>query len=156
MLPIALGEATKLAGRMLDATKDYEFTIRFGEETDTLDARRRVVATSDVRPTLAEVEAVLARFTGAIEQVPPAFSALKIGGKPAYERSRAGEQLEMTPRTVTVHALAIVVESKADEVDALRHRLQGHLHPQPRPGHRPALGHRRPCYLSTEDAGRTV
>ena len=52
VLPIALGEATKLAGRMLDATKDYEFTIRFGEETDTLDAEGQVIATSDVRPTL--------------------------------------------------------------------------------------------------------
>ena len=81
MLPIALGEATKLAGRMLDATKAYDFTIRFGEETDTLDAEGEVVETSDVRPSLAEVEAVLPRFTGEIEQVPPAYSALKIDGK---------------------------------------------------------------------------
>jgi len=115
VLPIALGEATKLAGRMLDATKEYAFTICFGEETDTLDGEGEVVATSDARPTAADIAAVLARFTGAIEQVPPAFSALKIGGRPAYQRSRDGEQLEMTPRTVTVHALG-VVESKADEV----------------------------------------
>ena len=65
VLPIALGEATKLAGRMLDATKAYDFTIRFGEETDTLDAEGEVVATSDVRPTLEQIEAVLPRFTGA-------------------------------------------------------------------------------------------
>ena len=64
VLPIALGEATKLAGRMLDATKDYDFTIRFGEETDTLDAEGAVVASSDVRPTLDKVEAILPRFTG--------------------------------------------------------------------------------------------
>src|SRR6185369_7614974 len=70
VLPIALGEATKLAGRMLDATKAYEFTIRFGEETDTLDAEGEAVATSAARPTLEQVEAVLASFTGAIEQVP--------------------------------------------------------------------------------------
>ncbi|MEA3081235.1 MAG: tRNA pseudouridine55 synthase, partial [Sphingomonadales bacterium] len=57
MLPIALGEATKLAGRMLVATKAYDFTIRFGEETDTLDAEGAVVATSDVRPTVPEAEA---------------------------------------------------------------------------------------------------
>ncbi|HEU4704655.1 MAG TPA: tRNA pseudouridine(55) synthase TruB, partial [Sphingomicrobium sp.] len=88
VLPIALGEATKVAGRMLDATKEYEFTIRFGEETDTLDAEGQVVETSERRPERAEVEAVLERFTGPIEQVPPAFSALKIGGRPAYERSR--------------------------------------------------------------------
>lgn len=105
MLPVAVGEATKLAGRMLDATKAYDFTIRFGEETDTLDAEGEVVAASDVRPTLGEVETVLLRFTGEIEQVPPVFSALKVGGKAAYARARAGEQVELLPRRVTVHAL---------------------------------------------------
>jgi tRNA pseudouridine55 synthase len=114
VLPIALGEATKLAGRMLDATKAYDFTIRFGEETDTLDGEGQVIETSDHRPTLPEIEAVLPRFTGSIEQVPPAFSALKIGGKPAYERSRAGERVEMKPRQVTVHKLRLV-ESSADD-----------------------------------------
>src|SRR6478752_2360324 len=105
VLPVALGEATKLAGRMLDATKTYEFTIRFGEETDTLDMEGQVIATSDVRPTAAQVEAVLPRFTGEIEQIPPAYSALKIEGKAAYKRARAGEQLEMKPRTVIIHEL---------------------------------------------------
>ena len=70
VLPIALGEATKLAGRMLDATKAYDFTIRFGEETDTLDLEGKVIATSDVRPTPAEVEAILPRFTGPIAPGP--------------------------------------------------------------------------------------
>jgi tRNA pseudouridine55 synthase len=107
VLPIALGEATKLCGRMLDATKAYEFAIRFGEETDTLDAEGEAVATSEVRPTLEQVEAVLSRFTGEIEQVPPAYSALKIGGKPAYARARAGEELELQARTVTVHSLSV-------------------------------------------------
>ncbi|MBA3512632.1 tRNA pseudouridine(55) synthase TruB [Sphingomonas sp.] len=114
VLPIALGEATKLAGRMLDATKQYEFTIRFGEETDTLDAEGRVVETSPHRPAREEVEAVLARFTGPIEQVPPAYSALKIGGQAAYQRSRAGEQVEMVARAVTVHELRLLASS-ADE-----------------------------------------
>jgi tRNA pseudouridine55 synthase len=107
VLPIALGEATKLAGRMLDATKAYDFTIAFGAETDTLDAEGDAVETSDVRPTRAQVEAALPRFTGEIEQVPPAFSALKIAGKAAYARARAGEKVELKPRTVTVHALCI-------------------------------------------------
>ena len=107
VLPIALGEATKLAGRMLDATKAYEFTIRFGEETDTLDCEGEVVATSPMRPSLAQVEAVLPLFTGAIQQVPPAYSALKIDGKAAYARARAGETLEMVPRVVTVHSLTL-------------------------------------------------
>ena len=107
VLPIALGEATKLAGRMLGATKAYEFTIKFGEDTDTLDAEGAVVATSAVRPALEQVEAILARFTGPIEQVPPAYSALKIGGKAAYSRARAGETLEMKPRRVSVHSLRV-------------------------------------------------
>src|SRR5438270_7244250 len=102
VLPIALGEATKLAGRMLDATKAYEFTLHFGEETDTLDSEGQVLARSDVRPTLEHVESVLPNFTGEIVQLPPKYSALKINGKPAYERARAGEALEMKPRQVTI------------------------------------------------------
>jgi tRNA pseudouridine55 synthase len=108
VLPIALGEATKLSGRMLDADKVYEFTIAFGAETDTLDAEGEVIATSEHRPSLAEVDAVLPRFTGEIEQLPPAYSALKIGGKPAYARARAGEELEMKARKVSVHDLKIL------------------------------------------------
>ena len=91
VLPIALGEATKLAGRMLDASKVYEFTVQFGAQTDTLDLEGAVIAESDVRPTLAEVEAVLPRFTGPIEQVPPAYSALKVDGERAYDLARAGQ-----------------------------------------------------------------
>src|SRR5262245_63622088 len=78
VLPIALGEATKLCGRMLDASKAYDFTIRFGSETDTLDLEGKVVAESDCRPTLAEIAAALPGFTGPIEQVPPAYSALMV------------------------------------------------------------------------------
>jgi len=115
VLPIALGEATKLCGRMLDATKAYDFTIRFGEETDTLDAEGKVVATSGARPTAGQIEAVLPRFTGPIEQVPPAFSALKIDGKAAYARARAGEELKMKPRLVTIQSLSV----RAEPVEAL-------------------------------------
>ena len=114
VLPIALGEATKLAGRMLDATKAYDFTVLFGAQTDTLDGEGQVVETSAHRPTSAEVDAALPRFTGTIEQIPPAYSALKIDGKAAYQRSRHGEQLEMQPRTVTVHELRLV-EGSADK-----------------------------------------
>ncbi|MGH6659887.1 MAG: tRNA pseudouridine(55) synthase TruB, partial [Sphingomicrobium sp.] len=104
---IALGEATKLAARMLDATKDYEFTVQFGAETDTLDTEGQVTATSDVRPTPAEIEAVLPRFTGPIEQVPPAYSALKIEGKRAYDLARAGKDVELKSRRVKIHSLSI-------------------------------------------------
>lgn len=107
VLPIALGEATKLAGRMLDSDKTYDFTIRFGEQTDTLDAEGAVVATSDTRPTLAEVEAVLPRFTGPIEQMPPAYSALKVDGRRAYDLARAGEDVVLKPRAVTIYSLTV-------------------------------------------------
>ena len=107
VLPIALGEATKLAGRMLDASKEYEFTVAFGAETDTLDLEGKVVAECDHRPTLAEIEAVLPRFTGRIEQVPPAYSALMIDGVRAYDRARAGEDVAMPLRAVEIYALSI-------------------------------------------------
>ena len=108
VLPIALGEATKLCGRMLDATKTYDFTIRFGEETDTQDLEGEVVASSHVRPALADIEAVLPRFTGAIEQIPPAFSALKVEGERAYDLARAGKEVELKSRQVMVHKLKIL------------------------------------------------
>jgi len=115
VLPIAVGEATKLAGRMLDATKAYAFTLAFGVETTTLDAEGEVTETSDVRPTRAEIGAILPRFTGPIEQVPPAYSALKVDGKRAYDLARAGEKVEMKTRSVTIHALDIT-EVTADSV----------------------------------------
>ena len=105
VLPVAIGEATKLAGRMLDSDKIYEFTIGFGTQTSTLDAEGEVVASSDVRPTFAAVEAVLPRFTGPIEQVPPAYSALKVDGERAYDLARAGEEVVLATRAVTVFSL---------------------------------------------------
>jgi len=110
VLPIALGEATKLAGRMLDASKVYEFTVQFGEETDTLDTEGEAIARSDHRPPIAAVEAILPHFTGEIEQVPPSYSAVKIGGRRAYDRARAGEDVAMQARRVTVHDLHILRE----------------------------------------------
>ena len=114
VLPVALGEATKLAGRMLDSDKAYDFTIRFGEETSTLDGEGEVVATSDVRPTLAQVENVLPRFTGPIEQVPPIYSALKVDGRRAYDLARAGEEVVLVGRHVTIHSLSVRVERSRD------------------------------------------
>ncbi|MET1753899.1 tRNA pseudouridine(55) synthase TruB [Novosphingobium sp. RD2P27] len=107
VLPIALGEGTKLTGRLLDASKIYTFTVRFGEETDTLDLEGAVIATSEARPMISEVEAVLPRFTGPIAQVPPAYSALKVDGERAYDLARAGEAVELASRSVTIHQLSI-------------------------------------------------
>jgi len=107
VLPIAIGEATKLCGRMLDATKTYEFTIGFGTETETLDVEGAVTETSDHRPTLADIEAVLPQFTGPIEQIPPKYSALKIDGRRAYDLARAGVDVEMKLRGVTIYGLSV-------------------------------------------------
>ena len=108
VLPIACGEATKLAGRMLDAAKGYDFTVQFGSETSTLDTEGAVVARSDVRPEEAAIRAILPRFTGAQDQVPPAYSALKVDGQRAYALARAGETVTLATRRITVHHIALV------------------------------------------------
>ncbi|QYJ06733.1 tRNA pseudouridine(55) synthase TruB [Qipengyuania flava] len=115
VLPIALGEATKLAGRMLDSDKIYAFTIQFGEETDTLDTEGEVIQRTYRRPPMAAIAAVLEHFTGDIEQVPPAYSAVKIDGKRAYDRARAGEEVEMKTRAVTIHSLRFEGEREDEE-----------------------------------------
>ncbi len=107
VLPIAIGEATKLAGRMLDATKAYDFTVQWGTATSTEDREGDVIAMSDVRPDAAAIAAMLPHFTGPIAQVPPAYSAIKIDGERAYARARAGETVELAARHVTILALAL-------------------------------------------------
>ena len=124
VLPIALGEATKLAGRMLDSDKIYAFTIRFGEQTDTLDTEGEIVARSDHIPAEGEVAEILARFTGPIEQAPPAYSAIKIDGKRAYDRARAGEAVEMKRRATTIHALDLR-ETEGAEATLVAHVSKG-------------------------------
>lgn len=108
LLPIALGEATKLTGRMLDASKVYSFTVKFGAETSTLDLEGEVIATSDKIPEAAEVAQVLPLFTGPIEQVPPIYSALKVDGARAYDLARKGVEVELASRKVTIHSLDLV------------------------------------------------
>jgi tRNA pseudouridine55 synthase len=115
VLPIAIGEATKLAGRMLDATKTYAFTVRFGRQTDTLDLEGQVIATSPVQPVPGAVAAIVAeQFTGAIEQIPPAYSAILIDGRRAYDRARDGEDVAMQPRQVTIHRWDSIVDGAMD------------------------------------------
>ena len=127
VLPIALGEATKLCGQMLDASKSYDFTIAFGAETDTLDLEGSVVATALHRPCMVDVERVLPAFTGPIEQVPPAYSAIRIDGARAYDRARAGETVEMPTRAITVHSLEIVAtgEGALAEITLRAHVSKG-------------------------------
>lgn len=130
VLPIAIGEATKLAGRMLDSDKIYDFTCRFGAQTDTLDLEGQVIAHSDHRPTLAQVEAVLPHFTGPIDQAPPAYSAILIDGQRAYDLARAGQDVEMKTRSVTIRALTLQPsptepEDKLEEITLRAHVSKG-------------------------------
>lgn len=117
VLPVAVGEATKLAGRMLDSDKIYDFTIGFGVQTDTLDLEGTVIATSDVLPTLDQVQSILTRFTGPIKQAPPAYSAIKIDGQRAYDLARAGEEVEMKTRAVTIHNLTVENRTATEATD---------------------------------------
>jgi tRNA pseudouridine55 synthase len=113
-LPIALGDATKTVPFVMDGRKAYTFTVRWGEERDTDDAEGRVVATSDRRPSAEEIVAQLPAFVGAIEQVPPRYSAIKIEGERAYDIARDGEEFELKPRTVNIERLELEAMVDAD------------------------------------------
>ncbi|MDP3370516.1 MAG: tRNA pseudouridine(55) synthase TruB [Brevundimonas sp.] len=120
VLPIALGEATKLTGRLLDATKGYRFTVSFGAATATDDAEGETVATSEVRPDRDAILAALPAFTGPIVQTPPAYSALKVDGERAYALARAGETVELAARELTIYALTLVdCDADSATLDAL-------------------------------------
>lgn len=108
LLPLCFGEATKFSSTLLDADKTYLATVKLGIVTDTCDAEGKVLAMHPVTATEAGVLAVLTRFSGAIEQVPPMYSALKREGKPLYELARQGIEVERTPRKVTIHALELL------------------------------------------------
>ena len=103
ILAVALGEATKTVPFVQDAAKVYRFTATWGEARDSDDAEGKVTGTSPVRPTKAQIEALLPRFTGALSQVPPAYSAIKVGGERAYDLARDGEEVSLAPRQVMVY-----------------------------------------------------
>lgn len=114
VLPIAFGEATKTVPYIMEAEKRYRFTARWGAATTTDDGEGAVIATSAHRPSRAEIEAVLERFTGEIEQVPPQFSAVKVGGERAYDLAREGEAVELAPRRIDIHELSLAETPDAD------------------------------------------
>ena len=108
ILPIAFGEATKTVPFVQDGEKAYRFTVRWGTETDTDDADGRIAAQSDLRPSAADILALLPGFIGTIMQLPPSYSAIKINGERAYDLARDGEAPVLTPRPVTIHALDLL------------------------------------------------
>ncbi len=113
-LPIALGEATKTVPFVMDGRKCYRFTVAWGEERDTDDTEGRVVRTSAIRPSAEAISALLPRFTGVIEQVPPQYSAVKIQGERAYDLARDGEKVELQPRAVEIHKLTLIEQTDRD------------------------------------------
>ena len=117
ILPIALGEATKTVPFLMDADKTYRFTIEWGRSTASFDREGAVTATSDVRPTREAVVAALAGFVGEIEQVPPAYSAVKVDGERAYDLAREGLEPELKPRRVVIHAARVTAQPDADHVE---------------------------------------
>jgi tRNA pseudouridine55 synthase len=117
LLPIALGAATKTVPYVMDSTKIYHFTIRFGEARDTDDAEGAVVATSDTRPTDEQIRAALPQFRGTIMQVPPSFSAIKVEGERAYDLARAGAPPELPPRPAQVDRFELIGRPDADTAE---------------------------------------
>jgi tRNA pseudouridine55 synthase len=114
VLPLALGEATKTVAYVMDESKDYTFTVRWGESRASDDGEGKVTAVSHVRPSEAEIEAVLDRFTGTIDQVPPVYSAVKVGGRRAYALARADAAPELIARQVRIDSLVLVSIPDAD------------------------------------------
>ncbi|WP_417819271.1 tRNA pseudouridine(55) synthase TruB [Terasakiella sp.] len=108
VLPLAFGEATKTVSFVMDGTKTYRFEVTWGETRTTDDAEGEISATCEKRPSKAAIEAILPTFLGAIEQIPPKFSAIKINGQRAYKLARADEDIEMTARTVQIDRLELI------------------------------------------------
>jgi len=117
VLPIALGEATKTMPYAMDGAKVYEFAAHWGESRSTDDAEGPVTATSTARPSADAIRAALPRFTGTIEQRPPAFSAVKVDGERAYDLARAGETLDLALRSVFVEQFELLGCSDADHAE---------------------------------------
>jgi tRNA pseudouridine55 synthase len=117
MLPIALGEATKTVPFLMDADKAYRFTIAWGVSTDSVDAEGAEIAHSDVRPTPEAVAAALRVFVGSIDQVPPAFSAIKVNGERAYDLARAGAAVELKARPVMIHSARVSAAPDPNHVE---------------------------------------
>ena len=111
VLPIAFGEATKLVPFVTDGEKEYEFVLKWGEQTSTDDVEGEVIATSSKIPTHDEIIAALPQFIGQITQVPPMYSAIKINGNPAYKLARKGQNVEIPSRQIEIYDLRLLQEN---------------------------------------------
>jgi tRNA pseudouridine55 synthase len=116
ILAIALGEATKTVPYAMDADKVYRFTASWGESRDSDDAEGKVTGTSDHRPSKEDIEALLPRFTGVLNQTPPVYSAIKVAGERAYDLARDGQDVVLEPRKVEVFE-ARLVDARQDQAE---------------------------------------
>ena len=107
VLPIALGEATKLISFIQNKKKKYLFTIKWGEATDTEDIEGKVIEKSDIRPNKEQINKALNAFIGKIKQKPPVFSAIKINGQRSYNLARSKISISHKPRQIDVHELSL-------------------------------------------------
>jgi tRNA pseudouridine55 synthase len=107
VLILCVGPATRLSEYVMGHPKTYQATLHFGITTDTYDAEGQIIQTETWRIEQAQLEAVLPRFTGDIEQIPPMYSAIKQGGKKLYELARKGQIVERSPRPVTIYRLQL-------------------------------------------------
>jgi tRNA pseudouridine55 synthase len=114
LLPICLGEATKFAQRMLDADKGYLATVKLGAATTTADREGEIIATGRTDISRDHIAAALEKFLGTISQTPPAFSALKIDGRPAYALAREGKTVELKAREITIRSIQLIAYREAD------------------------------------------
>ncbi len=114
LLPLAFGEATKLIPYVMEGTKTYEFSVRWGEARTTDDSEGEISSRSDRFPTEEQIQATIPNFTGKIQQKPPAYSAIKLGGERAYDLARSGQTVDLAPREVEIHnfELVQVIDSK--------------------------------------------
>lgn len=117
VLPVALGEATKTVAYAVGGAKVYRFTVRWGESRSTDDAEGKVTAESDVRPTADDICKALPAFTGDIDQVPPVYSAIKVGGRRAYALARADKPVRLQPRRVHVDHIGLLGQPDADHAE---------------------------------------
>lgn len=117
LLPIALGEATKTVNWAMEGRKTYQVLVRWGEARTTDDREGEICAVSDSRPTLNDIESILPRFEGEILQTPPKFSAIKVEGERAYDLARAGEEVELAARPVTIEKIVVLPSADPDHAE---------------------------------------
>ncbi|MCT4634902.1 MAG: tRNA pseudouridine(55) synthase TruB [Rickettsiales bacterium] len=120
VLPIAIGEATKTTKYLMDASKEYEFDLTWGEERSTGDSEGEITASGGRIPNASEIEKAIANFIGKIMQMPPIYSALKVNGNPAYKLAREGKEVALSPREILIESLNLITHDEKQGVSKFK------------------------------------